>query len=81
MEKNCLKSKASENVNSTSDGIKRFLVYKEKDGNIYGSKNKYLVLNTDEPYAPQVFELIKKHEKEKGTWDAPDNFEEFVKKI
>ena len=37
------------------------------------SNNHYLVVNVDEPYAPQVFELIKRHEQKKGPWDCPES--------
>lgn len=36
------------------------------------SKNTYLVVNTDEPYAGQVADLIEAGEKRKGTWDHGD---------
>lgn len=31
--------------------------------------NTYLVVNTDEPYAGEVADLIEAHERAKGTWD------------
>jgi hypothetical protein len=68
--------------------MKRFFVrkifgYTHHDMPIFAPENnhKYLVVNIDESYAEAVFELIKKHEKEKGTWDAPDNFLDFIKEI
>lgn len=30
----------------------------------------YLVVNIDEPYAAQVWALIRAHERRKGTWDS-----------
>ena len=40
-----------------------------------------IVLKITEPYARQVFDLIKAHEKSKGTDDMPDTFEDFCKKL
>jgi|GEM_PF-1305312 len=34
--------------------------------------NTYLIVNTDEPYAGQVADMIEAHERAKGTWDHGD---------
>ncbi len=61
---------------------KRFFVAKvSNSGKILPSDNKYLIVNTDEPYAEQVFDLIKHHELEKGTWDKEENFKDFVENL
>lgn len=61
--------------------MKRFNVQKIVNGIPQESNNKYLVINVDEPYAEKVFELIRDSEKQKGTWDATDNFKDFVNRI
>ncbi len=45
------------------------------------SKNKYLVVNVDEPYAEEIFNLIRWAEIKKGTWDRPDDFQGFIDSI
>lgn len=63
--------------------MKRYQIHKleETEGGFrpIRTRNKYLVVNVDEPYAEEVFNMIKTHEKEKRTWDGPDSFKEFVK--
>ena len=61
--------------------MKRFNVQKIVNGIPSKSKNKYLIVNVDEPYAEEVFKIIRDSEKAKGTWDAPDNFKDFVNQI
>jgi len=59
--------------------MKRFIVKKIiSPGRIVDTQHKYMVVNVDEPYAKKVFQLIKKHEQEKGTWDGPPDFKGFV---
>lgn len=63
------------------DNMKRFIITKiNNNGNIVQPQpnKKHIVINIDEPYAQKVFELIRDHEKEKGTWDNTDSFEDFV---
>jgi len=45
------------------------------------ASHTYLVVNTDEPYAEQVFDLIHRHEQEKGTWDGADDFQGFCQEL
>ncbi|MGA3208552.1 MAG: hypothetical protein ABSE05_12105 [Syntrophales bacterium] len=48
---------------------------KEKPG-----KN-YFVINTDEPYAEKIYEILKKGQTSKGKWPEGDiSFEEWKKK-
>lgn len=62
--------------------MKRFFVAKiSPSGKVIPSDNHYLVVNVDEPYAWEVFALIKKIEKQKGTWDGPETFKEFVEEL
>ena len=62
--------------------IKRYKVMKmeeTEDGfRPVRTDNMYLVVNIDEPYAEQIFELIKEHEKKKGTWDGPELFKDYI---
>lgn len=37
-----------------------------------------LNIRLDEPYAEEVYEIIKKEEIRKGTWDLPDKFEDYL---
>lgn len=61
--------------------MKKFNVQKIVDGIPCETNKKYLIINTDEPYAKEVFELIRTNEKQKGTWDAPDDFNIFIEQI
>lgn len=38
------------------------------------SMGNYLIANIDEPYAPEIFKIIKKGEKLKKGWDEPEEF-------
>jgi len=62
--------------------MKRFRVQRLLDGiPDFSSTHSYMVINVDEPYAHKVFELIKDSEKAKGTWDGPDEFDDFVREL
>ena len=61
--------------------MKRFFVFKNIGGEPKATENKYLVVNTDEPYAEAVFTLIRDAEKAKGTWDGPEEFKDFCAEI
>ena len=64
--------------------MKRWKVFKlDESGNSIPTENKYLMVNIDEDYAKEVFEMIKQSEIKKGTWDEDKDitFEEFVKLI
>lgn len=61
--------------------MKRFKVQKFVNGIPEESNKKYLIVNVDEPYALDVFNLIKEHEQDKGTWDASDDFKTFIEEI
>lgn len=49
------------------DEIQKYKVTRT-DGTDVGN-NSYLVVNTDEPYAGEVADLIEQHERGKGTWE------------
>ena len=62
--------------------MKRFFVAKiSPSGKVIPSDNHYLIVNVNEPYASQVFELIKGQEQAKGTWDGANTFKEFVTEL
>lgn len=63
-------------THGSQDGNK-YVVFKLVNGRPIATDNTYLVVNTDEPYAEQVFELIRDNETAKGTWDGPEDFDAF----
>ena len=62
--------------------MKRFWVAKiGPNGELVPSDSHYLVVNVNEPYVEQVFDLIKAHEQAKGTWGCSDTFEKFLAEL
>jgi len=45
----------------------KYEIYRTDGKDISG--NTYLVVNTDEPYAGEVADVIEIHERAKGTWE------------
>ena len=42
---------------------------------------RYFIINLDEPYAPEIYEILKRGETVKGTWSEGDiTFSEWIRR-
>lgn len=66
--------------NQLKELIESVFIGKYFDTGKNSSQNKYFVINVDEPYAEQIYEILKSGQMAKGEWPEGDiDFEEWKK--